>query len=131
MHSAITAPETIRLRAVDCSVYLRATQRFEFADSERYEGERKVVTAQYVYTLAEDEDLAQELFSWQWHPGDWSHPHLHVRTDHKLHIPTGRVAFEQVLLVAITDYGVEPAKTDAPEILAETLRRFRLFRSWA
>jgi hypothetical protein len=128
MHSAFTIPPVIRLAD---GLFLRATQSFRYEDDERYEGDRKVGTAQYVYTLAEDEDLTQELFSWQWHPGEWAAPHLHVRMDRKLHIPTGRVAFEEVLLFAITDYGIATAKPDAAAILTDILSRFRRYRTWA
>jgi hypothetical protein len=73
-----------------------------------------------------------ELYAWHWQEGaDWPHPHLHVAADRKLHFPTGRVAFEEVLLFTLTDLGVEPARSDAAEVLRETLRLFKTFQSWS
>jgi hypothetical protein len=133
IHSAFTVPEVVPLTGESTSVFLRATQRFEYAEHPDYAGERKVVTTQYVYTLAEDRELTAEILSWQWHPGEWPDPHLHERANRKLHIPTGRVAFKQVLSFVLTDLGIEPAKPrdEAMAILDESLRRFRAFRSWS
>lgn len=138
--SAFTAPDpTLRLRTSSGDwLYLRATQRFHYADHPDYPGERKVVTDDYAYTLSED-DAGTELFSWQWHPGLWSDPHVHVGRGHpdhgglaKLHIPTGRIAFEEVLKFAIIEYDlITPVDRDtALAQLDETLRRFRAFRQW-
>lgn len=137
--SALTAPDVIRLKTNSGSLYLRATQSFCYGVHPQFEGERKVLTEDYVYTLSADEALQQELYSWQWHPGAWPEPHVHVGRRNpslgdlgKLHIPTGRVAFEQVLKFAIGDHGVLPARgDDAIDILDESLRRFQLYRSWS
>jgi hypothetical protein len=46
----------------------------------------------------------------------------------KLHIPTGRVAYEQVLYFLMTDLGaVAVAETKG---LDDSLRRFRKFKTW-
>jgi hypothetical protein len=139
MFSALTAPDTLELKGAR-PIFLRATQRFELGPHPEFEGERKVVTAQYVYTVAEDPSLHAELFSWQWHPGAWSEPHLHIGRHHpelgalsKLHVPTGRVAFEQVLRFLVTDFGVDCAKgrDEAMSVLEESLRKFQAFRTWS
>ena len=133
MHSAFTVPEAVPLGAPTNRIFFRATQRFKYDEHPDYgKDERKVVTAEYIYTLAEDAELQREIMSWQWHPG-WPDPHLHTRVNRKLHIPTGRVAFEQVLSFTLTDLGIEPAKPrdEAMAILDESLRRFRAFRSWS
>lgn len=137
---ALTVPETITLqRANGSRIYLRSTQGFQFGDHEEFPKERKVHTRQYAYTLSESEDLSAELFSWQWHPPAWPEPHMHIGRGHpdhgplsKLHVPTGRVAFEQVLRFAITEYDVETAKPreEALADLDEVLRRFHAFKSW-
>lgn len=112
--SAVTAPPVIPLSTSNGSrLYLRATIRFEYVDNPDPDraGERKVATREYVYTVGADEDLRTELYSWQWQPGAWNEPHVHVGRRHpdydanlgKLHIPTGRVALEQVLKFLITD----------------------------
>ncbi|HEY3669499.1 MAG TPA: hypothetical protein VGN51_01070 [Acidimicrobiia bacterium] len=133
-------PETISLESGDGRrIYLRATQGFTFGDNERVAKERKVNTLQYAYTLSEDADLAAELFSWQWHPPAWPEPHMHIGRGHpehgvlsKLHVPTGRVAFEQVLRFAITEYDVQTAKPrdEALGVLDDVLTRFHRHKSW-
>jgi hypothetical protein len=132
IHSALVVPDSLLLLAGDREpVYLRATQRFQYGPHPKYPGERKVITAEYAYTLAADEGLREELVAWHWQQGAaWPHPHLHVRGE-KPHIPTGRVAFEEVLLYAITDLGVTPARNDAVDVLQETLRRFKAHQSWS
>lgn len=120
-------------------LYLRATQRFSLNDHPKYPGERKVVTHDYAYTLSDDEDQQPELYSWQWTQGV-ADPHVHVGRGHpsfgslgKRHIPTGRVAFEQILKFAIQEHDVQTAidRQQAIESLDECLRRFVTFRSWA
>ncbi len=43
----------------------------------------------------------------------------------RLHVPSGRIAFEQVLLFVIEELGVA-----AREVLGEVLERFRQYRTW-
>lgn len=145
--STVTVPDVLPLKTSAPSdkvstdrLYLRATQRFTYGDHPMYAGDRKVFTEEYIYTLANDEDLADELYSWQWHPAAFPEPHVHVMRGQsgaaglgKLHIPTGRVAFEQVLKFAILDHGVVPAmdRDQAIAVLDESLRRFQAFRTWA
>jgi hypothetical protein len=65
-------------------------------------------------------------------------PHLHVGADmpdlgvdfHGLHIPTGRVAFEEVVRLLIVDLGAQPRETDWETILRDSEERFRTFRTW-
>lgn len=48
-----------------------------------------------------------------------------------MHIPTGRVAFEDVLLFLIRDFDVAPQSEGAQNAILESLRRFRGFRTWS
>jgi hypothetical protein len=72
---------------------------------------------------------------WQPEGGTRPGPHAHVKRgcpEHrglgKLHIPTGRVAHEQVLYFLMTDLGaVAVAETKG---LDDSLRRFRKFKTW-
>jgi hypothetical protein len=138
---ALTEPRTILLRRGGADpLYFRATQTFHYDDHLDFPGERKVVTDEYAYTLGEDAEFGTELLAWHWQP---SHghpdPHLHVGASHptekrfsKWHIPGGRVAFEQVLLFAIDELGVETVGPvdDARDMLNGVLARFRKFASW-
>lgn len=135
-HNAITKPDWLCFEGADEILELRATQRFCYVDDPKHPGERKVQTADYGYTIRDAE--GRELFSWQWHPslGEFDMPHIHIGRGvpgdwGKLHVPTGRVAFEDVLLFLIRDYGVRPVREDGREVITESLRRFRSFRSWA
>jgi hypothetical protein len=129
----------LRRRASD-PLYLTATQTFHFDDDERFAGERKVVTDAYAYTISDDPEMGSELFAWHWHPdAGREDPHLHVGRGHpthgglgKLHIPSGRIAFEEVLLFAIDELGVAPrvSEEEAKTVLTETLYGFRKFRRW-
>jgi hypothetical protein len=69
-----------------------------------------------------------EIVAYHWHPGRRSpidFPHLHLGAGsgvdreelHKAHLPTGRVELEDVLLMAIQEFGVRPRREDWEEIL--------------
>lgn len=106
------------------------------------EGDRgpwKVETLAYSHGL-ETAD-AQEVIAYQWHPGQGSritYPHMHLGSGigadlgilEKVHIPTGRVALEDVLRFAITELGVEPQRDDWEETLTGTQDKFEEWRTW-
>lgn len=138
---AVTEPGVIELSRPGLDpLYLRATQTYHFADHPDFPGDRKVVTDEYAYTLTEDPELRSELLAWHWQPArGHPDPHLHVGFPHgsepkstKWHIPSGRVAFEQVLVFSIMELGVEPAgnREESLAALEETLARFRKYASW-
>jgi hypothetical protein len=63
------------------------------------------------------------VFAWHWHPTrtpQKPYPHLHVRSEHRLlglalknlHMPTGRVSFEEVVRFLIDELRVVPTRTD-------------------
>lgn len=120
-------------------LFLRATQEFHFADHAKFPGERKVATDAYAYTLSESADLAPELLAWHWQPeAGHEPPHMHIGRGHprlgelgRLHVPSGRVAFEQVLVFALDEMAVVPAHADARRTLGDTLRRFTTYRTWS
>jgi hypothetical protein len=139
--------EPIRLRRDEgATLLLYANQRFDLIEDERFPGEWKARTHGYVYSIyvetPDEDEAAQELLAWHWHPlttPDRPQPHLHVRMDHsflgltlaRLHIPTGRVAFEEVVRLLITELRVEPNRDDWREILRDSEDRFREYRTWA
>jgi hypothetical protein len=139
---AVTAPSPVSLHQKDGgTLYLQAMQRFTFVDHPDFKGERKVSTQEYAYTLSPHDDLRVGLFCWEWNPNSevWPDPHAHVlrgdpeaRGLGKLHLPTGRVALEDVLKFCIVHQGVETIGNhdDAMAGLEDSLRRFRGFATW-
>lgn len=115
-----------------------ATQHFHYVPDRRYRGEWKVATDGYAYTLATDEALSHEVVAWHWHPQTRPDPHLHIGRGleefnvlpGRAHIPTGRVAFEEVVLFLLKDLGAVPARDDWENVLDDSLQRFRKYRTW-
>lgn len=113
---------------------LLATQDFKF---ERRDGrEWRCPTLAYTYTLYEGS--RRELIAWHWRLSSSHGPHAHVRADvpdlggsiRKLHLPTGRVAFENIVEFLIRDLGVEPAQGDWEQRILDAESYFRRYRSW-
>lgn len=103
-------------------------------------GPWKVRTRAYRYHVM-TEDLCEVLL-WHRHPGGNStylDPHLHVGAtqldsdaiiSRARHHPTGRIAFEQVLLQLIDEFHVVQQREDWETKLNETLQRFATWRTW-
>lgn len=117
-------PEPIRLGRL--SLYVQHWARAQ--------GDR-VATSGYQYQIAVDQ---QPLFEFHFHPGRRvEHCHVHVSADapnwlslRKVHLPTGRVALEDVLLMLVTDLGVTP-RSNAVTRLAQQRRRFERLQTWS
>lgn len=82
-----------------------------------------------------------EILSYHWHPSGrsavtWPHLHLgqagigHHATLLAAHMPTGRVALEEVIRLAIVDLGVEPRRRDWPDVIRESQEAFEEWRTW-
>jgi hypothetical protein len=131
-------PARIRLRRTSGDpLYLTATQNFHFEPDPNYAGEWKVKTDAYAYHLLISEDEAGQFFSWHWHPDDKPGCHVHVgprqgktRALYRLHVPSGRVAFEEVLRFLIDEMDVRPVRQDWEAILSDSQARFEAFRTW-
>jgi hypothetical protein len=136
--AAVTNPPVIRLRRGEGHFYLRSTFEFIFADDDRFSSpERKVVTHGYAHTVGESDSLKPQLYSWEWAAVEPTYPHIHLRRSDpafeglgKLHIPTGRVFYEDVLRFLVQEHGVQLARSDWREVLSETHRRVSTFASW-
>jgi hypothetical protein len=90
----------------------------------------EVVVIGYNYTFRDESE--QEIIAWHWHPErshSSRHPHLHigagafVRGDelHRAHLPTGIVTVADIVRSAITDFRVEPRRSDWQAILDVTI----------
>lgn len=49
---------------------------------------------------------------------------------HKYHIPTGRVSLEDVLRLAIAEFGVQGQRADWREVIGGTQAKFEQWRTW-
>jgi hypothetical protein len=96
-------------------------------------GSWKVKTAAYAYSI-EEWDSETEILMFHWHPntpGSVEWPHLHIAGEFKkLHVPTGRIALEQVVRLAI-DMGATCRREDWNEILVQTQGAHETWRTWS
>ena len=104
-------------------------------------GPWKVRTAAYNYALF---DAGVEFLSYHWHPEhreeeSWiTYPHLHVRAQgttgrliQKAHLPTNRIALEDVLRLAISELNVTPRRKDWNQVLTRTQSAYEKWRTWS
>ena len=93
-------------------------------------GHRAVRTAGYRYALYGADGRAIVIYPW--HPEGRSHmttPHLHLGAGAEVgrrdladaHLPTGHIVLQDVLRLAIAEFGVRPLRRDWSEILDRTL----------
>jgi hypothetical protein len=117
-------PEAVKLPGAGISLSVRAYARVV----ERDDGAApwRVDLASYFHTLRDAQ--GREVIAYHWHPEGRSpidFPHLHLGAGsvvgreelQKAHIPTGRVELEDVLLMAIREFGIRPRRDDWQEIL--------------
>ncbi|HEY8489979.1 MAG TPA: hypothetical protein VIO14_03205 [Dehalococcoidia bacterium] len=100
-------------------------------------GPWKVITVAYWYSL---EDLeSREVLAYHWHPNSGSPlvtPHLHLGTAYavdpgplvRCHLPTGRVAVEDVIRLAI-ELGARPLQKRWERILDEGQAAYEQWRT--
>lgn len=135
-------PKPLRLRRDRLPpVHLEALQRYRVIPDRRYEGEWKVETLGYWYTIHDTQEHEPvPALAWHWHPrtGTIEAPHMHVYRQGdvggvplgRLHLPSERVAFESVVAFLIEELGVQPIRDDWKELIAAALARFVAFRTW-
>ncbi len=120
-------------------VSLIVRMRYRIIEAEGTRGPWKVSTAAYEYTFADAD--GQELLAYHWQPGGASHvdaPHLHLgaatgivhRGLADAHMPTGRVALESIVRLAIEAFGVPALRGEWPRILAVGEALFNRWRTW-
>lgn len=107
-------------------------------------GPYRVTTREVAYELVDlssDSSKGERLVAWHYHPGGpgVTYPHMHLpkvlRVDDswgiaKSHVPTGRVAFEDIVLYLIEELHVIPARYDFSEKLRASRDLHKRYRSW-
>jgi hypothetical protein len=139
---ALTLSEEPAKLGRDRTFALTVIQHFRTVEAEGPRGPWKVQTVAYYYTLAEANPPQREIFGYHWHPQGRSsvtYPHLHLYAGagvgeydilNKAHFPTGRIALEEVLQLAITHFGVRPLRDDWMDIFERTQGAFEQWRTW-
>lgn len=117
---------------------LAVTIHYRIVEAEGPRGPWKVVAAAYSYRLLATDE--KESLAYHWHPAGRSSttwPHLHLGPAGggtgallKAHLPTGRVALEEVLRLAVDHFGVTPSRRDWENVLAGTQESFEQWRTW-
>lgn len=131
--------ESIKLSG-DTGLRLRIIHWYYVVEDTGDRGPWKVATAGYSYALRQSDEC--EIISFHWHPKSESSitfPHLHLgpgaevglRALATAHIPTGRIAIEDVLRLAIIDFGVKPRREDWQDILNESQAAYEEWRTWS
>ena len=134
----------------DAPITLRSDSDIAFYFSHRYEviqtddrvrGPWKVRSLGYRYRI-DHRPGNVELVSYHWHPdGKWKFPHLHVHPETQIfganfagaHLPTQRMAVEDVLETAVRDFGARPLaqrEGDWQRILTAARNRFLQYKTW-
>jgi hypothetical protein len=137
----LTNPRVLTLKRKDGTRLLfEASQLFTIIPDKRFPGEYKASTLAYIYVVRAPDVDDGEIIEWHWHPlttPDRPDPHVHVRVEHpdlyglpKLHIPSGRVSFEEVMRFLIGDLSVKAERANWETALRESEARFRAFRTW-
>lgn len=103
--------------------------------------EDKIIVQDYVYRYSlsfnpDDEDQWIFRYEYRLEPRDkYPHSHLHLNADmgreslKHIHFPTGRVSIEQIIAFLITEYEVQPKKTDWFDRLFASHREFQRLRT--
>jgi len=117
---------------------LAVAQNYRLVEFEGARGPWKVQTTAYFYELRRGD---RELLVYHWHPhgaSAYTRPHLHVGPGAELgfvplqgaHVPTARIALEEVLRLAITELGARPRRDDWDEVLERSQAGYEAWRTW-
>jgi len=115
-------------------IWLGVTMQYRLVEDDGPRGPWRVKTTAYVYSV--EDGAGQEYVAYHWHPQlpRYTRPHVHVRGPHdhwhKMHMPTGRVALEDVLRLLIEEIGVDPRRDDWSDVLDSTQAGFEAWRTW-
>lgn len=132
--------EQVRLDGGRIPLALRVLQQFTVEeDTLRLRRERwRITIRQYMYSI-EEPDSEREIVAFHWHPQiegkPFPHLHLHAASGIRpelaaLHIPTERVALEDVLRLLLEDLEVQPRRQNWHQVLTATRAAFVAARRW-
>jgi hypothetical protein len=136
----LTLADTAARLKGDSDLGLSISQRFQIVESSDGRGRPwwRVHTLWYAYKIEAWD--GPEIMSFHWHPDlPVKLPHLHIsagaagalrRELQRAHIPTGRVALEDVVRFLIESFGVQTIREDWESVLDETAALFRRFATW-
>jgi hypothetical protein len=142
----INRAEPMWIQAGAAGTYgLIASMKYRIMEDEQ-NGPYRCSTLSYIYDIVREcptDPAGEELLAFHWHPDNpqtTDEPHLHLRGGlgrlssgfTKLHIPTGRVTLEDMMIFLVSELGAEPrAGTEqALEVLHDVRRSHVLHRSW-
>jgi len=122
----------------DSNIHLSFRMFYQIVEDETERGPWKATVSGYYYSL--DDGDQKEIFAYHWHPtiGPIHFPHLHIEQGSgakrpelfRAHLPTGRIALEDMILCTIHDFHVQPLRDDWNDILSNNANRFRTWRTW-
>lgn len=137
VHGAANLAPLTRLKAGAETFHLTVELHFRIVEDAGPRGPYRLTTIKYSYSLLDADE--KEILAYHWHPdGDVAFPHLHIGCGaraarielHKAHIPTGRIALEDLLRMAINEFGIEPRRDDWRDVLAKTQAAYEKWRTW-
>lgn len=118
---------------------LRVTQHYRIIEASGARGPWKAQTVAYWYAV--EDRVESEVLSYHWHPAGRSAvttPHLHLGPASEVgleplrgsHLPSGRVALEDVIRLAIMEFGVRERRDDWSDVLDATQAAYEAWRTW-
>jgi hypothetical protein len=131
---------TVQLRTRDSKeLHLGFVQHFSIRSY--LLGGYKITTRLYEYSL--ENEYGHEIVAFHWHPESenstvsFAHMHLgHGSADrlrkemYDIHFPTPRMAFEEIGLLLLDHFNVEPEREDARDVLNANLALFTKHKTW-
>ena len=123
---------SIKLRGRS-KLILNITLNYEIVRDPNEAGSHKIHTTAYSYSIRDRQN--KELLRYDWHPAidpNITYPHLHIEDSKwkKFHLPTSRIALEQVLRLLITQFEVRTKRRDWATILTRGQRALEDHCSW-
>lgn len=125
----------IPLGRTRASLRLEINQRFRLVEAD---GKWRVTTTRYFYAVIGRDE--REVLAYHWHPNvpSRAEPHLHLSAGagallpilNGAHLPTGRIAIEDVVWLALRELRGTPLRPDHLEVLDQGRRAFAANRQW-